>query len=120
MNEIEYHKILDDYCDWFLGSSAMLVAEPIKDRKNTDGKYDRQPPEAGHYPVVRSLKKEGGPCGWCGEHTNAERFYIRESDSNLWKARCKDKDCRRKLILHTSQIGKESQLITCPLIETSK
>jgi hypothetical protein len=118
MKQEDYYKILDELTDWFMGSDAQLVAEPIKDRKH-QGKYDRSPPEKGH-PVVRSFKVKDTPCSWCGDNTHQVKFYTRNPNSNTWTAKCKQQGCRRKLKLHTSQIGQESSIISCIIDENSK
>lgn len=106
MNKNEFQKVLDELTEWIPnGSSAMVVAEPIKDRKHTTGKYDRLPPEKGYDVVVR-WKEKYVPCSWCEDECNREKLYTRDMGSNIWKAKCYQPGCRLKIYLHTSQIGK--------------
>jgi len=109
MEQEKYISILNEYTNWITGTSITIVSEPIPNRKH-ENKYDRQAPERG-YPIVLSYKIKGGPCGWCGEHTEAVKQYSREHGSNLWEAKCKDKECKRKMSIHSSQIGQESLIM---------
>lgn len=119
MRDEEFHKILDQYFDWFMGTTEQLPKKPLRNYVHKK-RYDKDAPEQG-YPVVRSLKTPGGPCSWCGEYSEAPRYYSRQDlTTNTWSARCRDKHCQKKLTVKTHEIGKERTFIVCPIRKKSK
>ena len=120
MNKNEFQKVLDEFTEWIPnGSSAMVIAEPMADRKNTNGRYDRHAPEKGYDVVVR-WKEKFSPCSWCQDECNREKLYTRDMNSNVWKAKCYQPGCRLKIQLHTSQIGKKEPEIVASVKPTDK
>ena len=115
-----FHKVLDELTEWIPnGSSAMVIAEPIKDRKHTTGKYDRLAPEKG-YDVVVKWKDTPKSCAWCDGECNREKIYSRDPGSNLWKAKCYQPGCRKKIYIQTKEIGKKEPEILASTKQADK
>ena len=86
MHKQEFHKILDQLCEW------RITADTIGKNENGTRKKirkDHSEPIVG-YEVVLSYKPREHKCGWCHGTCSKEKTFSRSPDSHIWKFHCKD------------------------------
>jgi hypothetical protein len=90
-----YLSTITNLCDVIIGTSKMLGTRG--GTRDETGKPDRDPPEAGGYPVVVKFKPSTIICSWCGEEaqTPNTKQITRAPGSFVWEGKCKD--CKKKV-----------------------
>lgn len=86
MHKDEFHKILDQLCEWRETADTIGRNEDGSKRKI---RKDHSEPLKG-YDVVLSYKSKEYKCNWCHGTCTKEKTFSRSLDSHIWKFHCKD------------------------------
>ena len=82
----QFHKFLDIFTQWEIGSDSLVIKRPEKARGT---KNERHYPEKG-YTVVLSHKPHQTACEWCENQCSGRKTYSRSPGSKIWNGKCSD------------------------------
>lgn len=86
MQKDQWHKVLDELCEWRITADTRGVNEDGSKRKI---RKDHTEPIQG-YDVVLSHYPKSHKCDHCHGYCSKEKTYRRAIDSQLWTFHCKD------------------------------
>lgn len=91
MNSELYLNTLTQFCEYIIGTPTMVSAKGKGYKSDKGINADRNPPEAGGFPVMLSLKKTTTTCDWCQQEVSIPntKVYSRPIESSpLWQGKC--------------------------------